>query len=116
MYNNAIPDPDELNNYEPFTAEVYGETSFELVNQMIDAVSPINNQMKFIDLGSGVGQVVLQVTFCLVRFPNSHECPVASGLGNITTFCLVLSDSLLRCGDALGLGGGLDRVSAVCRH
>ena len=84
MYNNAIPDPDELNNYEPFTAEVYGETSFELVNQMIDAVSPINNQMKFIDLGSGVGQVVLQVTFCLVRFPNCHECPVASGLGNLT--------------------------------
>ena len=85
MYNNTIQDPDELNNYEPFTAEVYGETSFELTNQMIDAVSPIDNQTKFIDLGSGVGQVVLQVTFCLI-----------------------LSDSLLRCEDALGLGGCLE--------
>ena len=40
MYNHAIPDPGELNNYEPFTAEVYGETSFELTNLIIDSVSP----------------------------------------------------------------------------
>ena len=32
----------------------------------IDIPTPKSNQMKFIDLGSGVGQVVLQVTFCLV--------------------------------------------------
>ena len=61
VYNNAICNPDALNQYEPFTSEVYGETSFDLVNQMIDAVSPITSEMKFIDLGSGVGQVVLQV-------------------------------------------------------
>ena len=61
VYNNVISNPDELNNYEPFTAGVYGETSFELVNDMIDMMSPITNDMKFIDLGSGVGQVVLQV-------------------------------------------------------
>ena len=62
MYNHAIPDPDELNNYEPFTAEVYGETSFELTNLIIDSVStPMSNQINFVDLGSGVGQVVLQV-------------------------------------------------------
>ena len=61
VYNNVISNPDELNNYEPFTARVYGETSFELVNDMIDMMSPITNDMKFIDLGSGVGQVVLQV-------------------------------------------------------
>ena len=54
-----------MNNYEPFTAEVYGETGFELTNQMIDAVSPITSKMVFTDLGSGVGQVVLQVTFSL---------------------------------------------------
>ena len=28
---------------------------------MIDLISPITSEMKFIDLGSGVGQVVLQV-------------------------------------------------------
>ena len=62
MYNHAIPDPDELNNYEPRTAEVYGETSFELTNLIIDSVStPMSNQINFVDLGSGVGQVVLQV-------------------------------------------------------
>ena len=61
VYNNVISNPDELNNYEPFTAGVYGETSFELVSDMIDMMSPITNDMKFIDLGSGVGQVVLQV-------------------------------------------------------
>ena len=61
VYNNVISNPDELNNYEPFTAGVYGETSFELVNDMIDSLSPITKDMKFIDLGSGVGQVVLQV-------------------------------------------------------
>ena len=61
MYNHAVPDPAELNKYQPFTAEVYGETSFELTNLIIDSVSPISNQISFIDLGSGVGQVVLQV-------------------------------------------------------
>ena len=61
MYNHAIPDPDELNNYEPFTAEVYGETSFDLTSLIIDSVSPISSQINFVDLGSGVGQVVLQV-------------------------------------------------------
>ena len=62
VYNTAISDPNDLNHYEPFTPEVYGETSFDLINQMIDLISPITSEMKFIDLGSGVGQVVLQVS------------------------------------------------------
>ena len=57
VYNRAICDPNELNHYEPFTPEVYGETSFELINQMIDQISPIGEDNKFLDLGSGVGQV-----------------------------------------------------------
>ena len=61
VYNKAILNPNELNHYEPFTPEVYGETSFELINQMIDQISPITSENKFLDLGSGVGQVVLQV-------------------------------------------------------
>ena len=61
VYNTAIADPNDLNQYAAFTPEVYGETSFDLVCQMIDLISPITPEMKFIDLGSGVGQVVLQV-------------------------------------------------------
>ncbi|ELT94630.1 hypothetical protein CAPTEDRAFT_225868 [Capitella teleta] len=59
-YNRAVIDPDKLNSYEPFSPEVYGETSFELVNQMITSVE-LTEDDSFIDLGSGVGQVVLQI-------------------------------------------------------
>lgn len=53
-------EPDKLNQYEPFSAEVYGETSYDLVCQMIDQIE-ISQDDVFIDLGSGVGQVVLQM-------------------------------------------------------
>ncbi|XP_033636269.1 histone-lysine N-methyltransferase, H3 lysine-79 specific-like isoform X3 [Asterias rubens] len=60
VYSHAIDDPDRLNAYEPFSPEVYGETSFDLVAQMLEHVK-ISPDDTFIDLGSGVGQVVLQV-------------------------------------------------------
>ena len=59
-YNHAVTDPDKLNNYEPFSPEVYGETSFEFIAQMVDQIG-LNANDTFIDLGSGVGQVVLQI-------------------------------------------------------
>ncbi|CAG4979271.1 unnamed protein product [Parnassius apollo] len=59
-YNQAVSDPDKLNQYEPFSPEVYGETSYELVCQMIDQIE-ITSEDVFVDLGSGVGQVVLQM-------------------------------------------------------
>jgi tRNA1(Val) A37 N6-methylase TrmN6 len=40
--------------------QVYGETSFELVHQMTQSIS-FKPEDNFIDLGSGVGQVVMQV-------------------------------------------------------
>lgn len=61
VYRLAVLDPNELNHYEPFTPEVYGESSFELINKMIKELAPITAANKFIDLGSGVGQVVLQM-------------------------------------------------------
>jgi len=70
VYNHVITDPDKLNNYEPFSPEVYGETSYDLVCQMIDQME-ITKDDVFIDLGSGVGQVVLQMaaaTCCKVCF------------------------------------------------
>ena len=60
-YNKSVKDPNELNHYEAFTPEVYGETSFELICQILDKLHPISKENKFVDLGSGVGQVVLQV-------------------------------------------------------
>ena len=80
MYNTAISDPNDLNHYEPFTPEVYGETSFDLINQMIDLISPITSEMKFIDLGSGVGQVVLQVSISVCQIPMT-ECENVPGSG-----------------------------------
>lgn len=50
--------------------QVYGETSYELVCQMIDQID-ITAEDVFVDLGSGVGQVVLQMaaaTPCRVCF------------------------------------------------
>ena len=58
-YSAAITEPERLNEYKSWTPEVYGETSFEFVSQMLDSVS-LNRDEVFIDLGSGVGQVVLQ--------------------------------------------------------
>nr|XP_026494778.1 histone-lysine N-methyltransferase, H3 lysine-79 specific isoform X4 [Vanessa tameamea] len=69
-YNQAVSDPDKLNQYEPFSPEVYGETSYELVCQMIDQID-ITAEDVFVDLGSGVGQVVLQMaaaTPCRICF------------------------------------------------
>lgn len=60
VYNHSVKEPDKLNMYEPFSPEVYGETSFELVAQMVKAI-PFGPDEVFLDLGSGVGQVVLQV-------------------------------------------------------
>uniref|UniRef100_A0A2I3GFN4 Histone-lysine N-methyltransferase, H3 lysine-79 specific n=1 Tax=Nomascus leucogenys TaxID=61853 RepID=A0A2I3GFN4_NOMLE len=60
VYNHSVTDPEKLNNYEPFSPEVYGETSFDLVAQMIDEIKMTDDDL-FVDLGSSVGQVVLQV-------------------------------------------------------
>ncbi|RUS83189.1 hypothetical protein EGW08_009046 [Elysia chlorotica] len=60
-YNQSVKDPEKLNQYQPFSPGVYGETSFELVEQMIKYVR-FSESDYFIDLGSGVGQVVLQVS------------------------------------------------------
>ena len=59
-YNQSVFEPGKLNQYEPFSPEVYGETSYDLVSQMIEEIDVTSDDV-FIDLGSGVGQVVLQM-------------------------------------------------------
>lgn len=52
-YARAITEPDKLNTYEPFSPEVYGETSFELIQQMIESIN-FDEDHTFVDLGSGM--------------------------------------------------------------
>lgn len=53
IYNRAVSDPDKLNQYEPFSPQVYGETSFDLIEQMLARVNYLNENDIFVDLGSG---------------------------------------------------------------
>ncbi len=52
VYNHAVSEPEKLNQYEPFSPEVYGETSFELICQMLDQIEVTADDV-FVDLGSG---------------------------------------------------------------
>ncbi|XP_068230537.1 histone-lysine N-methyltransferase, H3 lysine-79 specific isoform X6 [Palaemon carinicauda] len=79
IYNHAVVDPDKLNQYEPFSPEVYGETSFELICQMIDQIH-ITEDDTFVDLGSGVGQVVLQMAALT-------PCKICIGIEKADTPC-----------------------------
>ncbi|XP_050519843.1 histone-lysine N-methyltransferase, H3 lysine-79 specific isoform X2 [Daktulosphaira vitifoliae] len=72
VYNVSVSDPDKLNQYEPFSPEVYGETSYDLICQMIDLIN-ITEEDIFIDLGSGVGQIVLQMAA-------STQCKICWGV------------------------------------
>ncbi|KAI9302436.1 histone-lysine N-methyltransferase, H3 lysine-79 specific [Cunninghamella echinulata] len=51
---------DELNNYQAFSNYVYGEINASLVNEFISKTN-ITSESVFMDLGCGIGNVVLQV-------------------------------------------------------
>ncbi|XP_063681364.1 uncharacterized protein LOC134816452 [Bolinopsis microptera] len=78
-YAHAVFDPEKLNSYQPFSPEVYGETSFEMIDQLMDDV-PFKTGATFLDLGSGVGQVVLQVAA-------SNICRICYGIEQAATPC-----------------------------
>ncbi len=60
LTNDSLNNGMTLHLDELANGQVYGETSYDLICQMIDHVN-VNEDDTFIDLGSGVGQVVLQV-------------------------------------------------------
>ncbi len=60
VYNICVDRPANLNQYEPFSPSVYGETGYQIIETMLKNV-PLDKQSTVIDLGSGVGQVVLQI-------------------------------------------------------
>jgi hypothetical protein len=58
-YDVAVTNPRQLNKYKPFSREVYGETNASLVQHIVET-QKITDADTFFDLGSGIGQVVLQ--------------------------------------------------------
>ena len=52
IYNRTVQEPLKLNHYEAFSPEVYGETGFDIIDQMLSRV-PLNENDVFLDLGSG---------------------------------------------------------------
>ena len=61
-YQRAVgPHVNELRNYEAFSSEVYGELLPPFVTEIIKATG-LNSNHLFLDLGSGVGNVVLQAS------------------------------------------------------
>lgn len=62
-----------------YLSQVYGETSFELICQMIDQIH-ITEDDVFVDLGSGVGQVVLQMAALTL-------CKICVGIEKAETPC-----------------------------
>ncbi|CAF2685991.1 unnamed protein product [Rotaria sp. Silwood2] len=60
VYSRAVTDPDKLRDYEPFSPSVYGETSPDLIDSILKIIN-LTEEQTFIDLGSGVGNVVLHI-------------------------------------------------------
>lgn len=84
-----------------FLFQVYGETSYELVCQMIDQID-ITAEDVFVDLGSGVGQVVLQMaaaTPCRVCF-GVEKAEVPSKYAEVSP-TLVINALIKTCGVAV---------------
>ncbi|KAI0217442.1 Nucleosomal histone H3-Lys79 methylase [Massospora cicadina] len=54
------PDAEHLTNYRAFSNQVYGEVNYSLVDRFIK-LAGIDKDTLFIDMGCGIGNVVLQV-------------------------------------------------------
>ncbi|KAI6178469.1 Histone-lysine N-methyltransferase, H3 lysine-79 specific [Aphelenchoides besseyi] len=60
-YNKAVDNEKALNkHYEAFSSQTYGETTFKRMELILDEIKPTSNDV-FVDLGSGVGQLVAHV-------------------------------------------------------
>ena len=56
----SITDANALNKYEAHSSETYGETNFKQMREVIKHLE-WNKDDIFIDLGSGIGSIVMQV-------------------------------------------------------
>lgn len=57
-YQNSVLNPQDLNKYESFSSNVYGETSYEVMNLLWNHLHTSEEDV-FLDLGSGIGQLVM---------------------------------------------------------
>ena len=64
IYNRAVQEPGKLNQYEAFSPEVYGETGFDIIDQMLNRV-PLGANDIFLDLGSG--KLFFQMTHIYIK-------------------------------------------------
>jgi len=55
-----VTDPTLLNKYQSFTSETYGETNFSQMDKIIQTLNWTEDDV-FVDLGSGIGSLVMQV-------------------------------------------------------
>ncbi|KAK0398460.1 hypothetical protein QR680_002597 [Steinernema hermaphroditum] len=61
VYNRSITDPRSLNkHYSAFSSETYGETSYDRMQKIIGHLKPSKKDV-FVDLGSGIGQLVIHM-------------------------------------------------------
>ena len=88
-YQRAVgPHVHRLTRYEAFSSEVYGELMPTFVSDIIRATG-LREDMLFLDLGAGVGNVVLQValeTGCRAYGIEIMPEPAAIGRGQLEQF------------------------------
>ncbi|CBY20103.1 unnamed protein product [Oikopleura dioica] len=61
VYRASVTDPTLLNKYQSFTSETYGETNFSQMDKIIQTLNWTEDDV-FVDLGSGIGSLVMQVS------------------------------------------------------
>lgn len=61
VYRASVTDPSSLNKYQSFTSETYGETNFSQMDKIIQTLNWTEDDV-FVDLGSGIGSLVMQVS------------------------------------------------------
>ncbi|KAF1743209.1 hypothetical protein MXB_799, partial [Myxobolus squamalis] len=59
-YSRGVSNPRDLNKYCPFSNCVYGEISYDCMNLILLELH-LKEDIRFVDLGSGVGQLVVQL-------------------------------------------------------
>jgi len=62
----SITDPSSLNKNQPFSSETYGETNFKQMKEVIKHLDWSKDDI-FVDLGSGIGSIVMQVITKLIK-------------------------------------------------
>jgi H3 lysine-79-specific histone-lysine N-methyltransferase len=93
IYNRAVQEPGKLNQYEAFSPEVYGETGFDIIDQMLTRV-PLSANDIFLDLGSGKRTKAFIFRTTLENIPklNLNLLLKKKGVGNVVLHVAAVSN------------------------